>query len=640
MKHYILSRLAILIVFLSVLLMLVSAFLQFQSATETFITTADMQIDRMINIVNDNNHSNDQLQEDLKTDYLIRAKAAAYMINNNPQVIHDLDQLNTIIQLLQVDEIHLFNPEGTIFAGTVPEYYGFSVHSGEQIGFFAPMLDDYDLEMAQDVTPNTAAAKEMQYVAVWDDTNSMIVQLGIEPIRLLVALAETELTYLFSRQAPAIGNIILAIDPLTNTIISSTDSDLNNKSISELGLYNNITNNITNNIDLVTVNIAGQEGQAMFKQSNDLVIGLICDNQTIYQSAVQNTLIIVISGIVLGAIIIVLLYFMLDKVVLRGLYKINYSLNRIAGGDLEHQMQVSGLPEFVTMSKNVNLMVQSILEVNGKFSTIFSHVNIPLAMYECHAERVVVTSKMSEILDLDIEQEGKLLNPTQFLAKIEQIMTKPYQNEQDVYIFEGKNQLKYLKIKLYRQDMNSWGIIIDVTADINEKQNIIFERDIDFLTNIYNRRAFLEELDRLFKDINQIKNAAMIMLDLDNLKYVNDTWGHATGDAFISRAAQVLSDFDFPNKLTARLSGDEFVIMLYGADDTNALEQAILQLAADYQKAYISTPDQQNHPVTISAGYAFYPQQSLNIKEILSFADQAMYTVKRTGKGQFGKYIP
>ncbi len=634
MKQYILSRLAILIVFLSVLLMMVSAFLQFKSATENFKNSAAMQVERMIAIVNDNSQNIDQLQEELKDDYLIRAKAASYIISSNEQVIDDIEQLNIIAQLLQVDEIHLFNPEGFLYAGNVPDYYGLSMEDGEQVNFFAPMLDNYDLEMAQDVTPNTAQAKEMQYVAVWNDANTMIVQIGIEPVRLLVAMAETELTYLFSRQAPAVGHTIIAIDPQADMIIGSTDAALNNQSISAIGL----NNNITENLDLVTVNINGQEGQAIFKQSNGLVIGLIGDNQTIYQSAMQNTIIIVISGIVLGCVIIVLLYFMLDKVVLRGLYKINYSLNRIAAGDLEHKMQVGGLPEFVTMSKNVNLMVQSILDVNGKFSTIFSHVNIPLAMYEYRAERVLITSKMPEILELDIEPGDQLLDPAKFLAQIEQIMTNPYQNEQDVYIFETKNQLKYLKIKLYSQDMNNWGIIIDVTSDINEKQNIKFERDIDFLTNIYNRRAFLEALDRLYQDSDLIKNAAMIMLDLDNLKYVNDTWGHATGDAFISRAAKVLSDFDYPHKLTARLSGDEFAIMLYGADDIDMLDQAIKNLAVDYQKAYIKTPNGQKHPVTISAGYAYYPQQSQNMKEILNFADQAMYEVKRTSKGQFGQY--
>ncbi len=637
MKKYIVIRLGVLISIITLVLMAFVALLQFRIATESFMTEANEQILLIDDILTDNDEYIMELQEELKSDYLIRASAVAYITQNNPEIIDSRNELMNVAELLQVDEIHFFDPDGVIYAGTVPEYIGVDMYSGEQIGFFLPLLTDYDLRLAQDVTPNTAEAREMQYVAVWSDDHERIVQIGIEPTRLIDAMAETELDYIFSRLAPTTGVSIFAIDPESGAILSSTDTALNGSHVDEILLSHTEMVNLNDGNIATLVN--GVSGQGVFEHSNDIILGVTKSNSSIYDNASDGMLLVIVSGILLGAITIALIYFMLDNVVLNGLAGISNGMKRIVGGEFDYQLDVKGLPEFEQLSDNVNTMVKSVIESSGRFSTVFQHINIPLAIYECHADSVVITSRMEEILDHpDYLKSGRSIDPFEFTTNIKNIMSKPYRSEEDVYQYERENKVKYLKIKIYSEESREWGMVMDLTREMREKQNMKFERDIDFLTNIYNRRAFLEKLNALSETPDVLKKTAVVMMDLDNLKYVNDTWGHVYGDKFICAAADVLVDFKHKNKLAARLSGDEFVILIYGADSLEELEAHIKRLAEDFKKACIYDPNGTCFPITISGGYAFYPDHSKEFTEILHLADQTMYEVKKSTKGAFKGY--
>ncbi len=638
MNKYIVIRLSILVSIITLVLMAIVTVMQFQIATNSFIAEADEQIEGINEILVDNNEYIMNLQEELKSDYLIRASAAAYITQNNPDVIESRTELLNIAELLRVDEIHFFDSNGMIYAGTVPEYIGVDMHSGEQIGFFLPMLTDHDMQLAQDVTPNTAEAREMQYVAVWSEDHERIVQIGIEPTRLIDAMLETELDYIFSRLAPSSGVSIFALDPETGVILSSTDTALNGAHVDEI-LLSHIELDNLNDGNIATM-INNTSGQGVFKYSDGVILGVTRSNSLIYSNATEGMMFVIVSGILLGAITIALIYFIVDNVVLSGLAKVGDGMNRIVGGEFDYQLDVKGLPEFEQLSNNVNSMVKSVLESSGRFSTVFQHINIPLAIYECRADSVVLTSRMEEILGYpDYLKKGKSADPFEFTTHIKNIMSNPYRSEEDVYQYEREHKVKYLKIKIYSEESSEWGMVMDVTREMREKQNMKFERDIDFLTNIYNRRAFLEKLTALAETPEVLKKTAVVMMDLDNLKYVNDTWGHIYGDKFICAAADVLVDFKHKNKLAARLSGDEFVILIYGADTTDELKEHIKRLAADYKKACIYDPNGKCFPITISGGYAFYPDHAKEFTEILHLADQTMYEVKKTTKGAFKGYL-
>ena len=98
--------------------------------------------------------------------YVAKAKAIAYFLNNDSEKINNVEEIEKICNLINVDEINIFNENGVIYAGNVEEYYGVSFDSGEQIGYFKPMLENKTLTMCQDLTENTVKFKLMMYAIV------------------------------------------------------------------------------------------------------------------------------------------------------------------------------------------------------------------------------------------------------------------------------------------------------------------------------------------------------------------------------------------------------------------------------------------------------------------------------------------
>ena len=125
-----------------------------------FDNTSLLLLDRVVDVIENNEQNETALIDSLKEDYIVRAKTVAYIIDAKPEAEHDVKELNKVASLVSVDEIHLFNKKGVIYSGTIPKYWGYSFDSGEQISFFKPMLANPSLTLCQDVTPNTSEGKK------------------------------------------------------------------------------------------------------------------------------------------------------------------------------------------------------------------------------------------------------------------------------------------------------------------------------------------------------------------------------------------------------------------------------------------------------------------------------------------------
>ncbi len=154
----------------------------------------------------------------------------------------------------------------------------------------------------------------------------------------------------------------------------------------------------------------------------------------------------------------------------------------------------------------------------------------------------------------------------------------------------------------------------------------------DALTGLFNRRAFFEELSRRFSRLSrEHKPAALIYVDLDNFKLVNDVHGHKRGDEALMAVRDILLQHSRPSDLIARLGGDEFALWLEGADEQTAINrcEAII-VAARALGAFSGAP---HSPLTMSLGVAVHaPDRPETLNDMLLRADEAMYAVKREGK--------
>jgi len=181
------------------------------------------------------------------------------------------------------------------------------------------------------------------------------------------------------------------------------------------------------------------------------------------------------------------------------------------------------------------------------------------------------------------------------------------------------------------------GIAIEQAA---QHDRIVTLSRTDGLTGLLNRRAFFDELGRRHaRLLHDNMPAALMYVDMDNFKLVNDVHGHQTGDEAILALTRILLDNTRPIDLVARLGGDEFVVWLDGADMETAAKRARILL--EKSAALSSFSGAKDRPLGISVGIAVRDAASKEpLEQLVLRADQTMYQVKKHGKGSFGIAAP
>jgi diguanylate cyclase (GGDEF)-like protein len=160
----------------------------------------------------------------------------------------------------------------------------------------------------------------------------------------------------------------------------------------------------------------------------------------------------------------------------------------------------------------------------------------------------------------------------------------------------------------------------------------------DALTGVYNRRRFEEELARELAEEGRLgQGGALLWFDLDRFKEVNDEYGHGAGDEVLTVFAETLRQETRGYSTLARIGGDEFVMVIPGADESEALRAAQRLhdvLAGRAVKVGVG------HTIRISAsvGVALYPRDGRTVEELLAHADAAMYAAKKVGNGLVRSY--
>ncbi len=201
---------------------------------------------------------------------------------------------------------------------------------------------------------------------------------------------------------------------------------------------------------------------------------------------------------------------------------------------------------------------------------------------------------------------------------------------------DGKE--RYVRLKETQIESRTIVLAEDVTTSTLERLRIERERDYDLLTGLYNRRAFYRFAGRLFDRPDKMKHAAVVMMDLDNLKRTNDTFGHEWGDRYIHEAAVCFLRSIPDGTLCARVSGDEFNILFCGYDSREAVQRAIDRLVSGVENSHFNLPDGQATRIHVSGGIAWYPEDGTELMELIKCADFAMYQMKRNEKGRFGMF--
>lgn len=183
------------------------------------------------------------------------------------------------------------------------------------------------------------------------------------------------------------------------------------------------------------------------------------------------------------------------------------------------------------------------------------------------------------------------------------------------------------------------GSVSDIT-DQKRAQDLIWQQaNFDTLTGLPNRHMFQDRLAGQMRASDRSgRPCALLMLDLDQFKEINDSLGHAWGDVLLQEAAQRLRYCVRDTDLVARLGGDEFMVLLGELTDS----QAVARVAHEVMQA-LAQPFRLGADlvyVTASAGVTFYPHDAASPEELLRNVDQAMYAAKRSGRNACRYFTP
>ncbi|WP_028456727.1 EAL domain-containing protein [Chitinilyticum litopenaei] len=177
----------------------------------------------------------------------------------------------------------------------------------------------------------------------------------------------------------------------------------------------------------------------------------------------------------------------------------------------------------------------------------------------------------------------------------------------------------------------------DVTQQRAMAERMISLAERDALTGLYNRHRFQDELDRLFADAERRgARLALLYFDLDEFKFVNDTFGHGVGDELLVVIAQEIGRQVRRNEILARLGGDEFAVLLPDGDEAAAARLAE-RIIATISQITFSARGHTLRPAS-SLGVAIYPQHAGTSAELVAHADAAMYQAKSAGKSTWRLY--
>jgi diguanylate cyclase (GGDEF)-like protein len=159
---------------------------------------------------------------------------------------------------------------------------------------------------------------------------------------------------------------------------------------------------------------------------------------------------------------------------------------------------------------------------------------------------------------------------------------------------------------------------------------------LDELTGLYNRRGFLTFASQVLRIARRSNvGAILLFVDLDNMKWINDSLGHIVGDKVLTQTADILRNSFRASDIVSRLSGDEFAVLAMGAEPKN-ISKVLSRLRKNIEN--FNKKEKRLYNISLSIGASYYnPQKPVSVEELIDNADKSMYNTKSKKKKENNK---
>ncbi len=334
----------------------------------------------------------------------------------------------------------------------------------------------------------------------------------------------------------------------------------------------------------------------------------------------------------IALLLLILVSFIVGTLIARPIVKVSSSLNEENVNDIP----LTNISEVDTLIEKINSYSKKNLSLNNRLKRIVEDSSLQVGFFEYTKKDGMVSSTVQFFRMLSLDTEEELFASADFLALLDKvkknIVTSTYPElNQSILELPGEISFfvnrRFLQMKIVQQDYGVIATLIDQTKAYEEKKKILHERDYDSLTGLLNRRGFLLKVKEVMK---KETDAYLFMIDIDNLKYINDQYGHDVGDKYlciVGRYLAMLSE-KFSHFYACHVSGDEFVLYLY--DATVEEKENLVQELSNVSKESLDVKNGHLY-ISLSIGICQY-KKGMTFEEMNKKADYAMYLAKSNGK--------
>lgn len=327
------------------------------------------------------------------------------------------------------------------------------------------------------------------------------------------------------------------------------------------------------------------------------------------------------------------------------------TIQNISERNIELERTLGALSSIVEISRYINLHVSDpnlIQIINDMMLGILGVTYSTMYIMENDCLCVKATNITDNLNFLKKEELIKINNSKPFVLNSQESIYEINTNDLEIHSIIGvpialaDKLLGYIVLEqaLYnffnKENVNFLSSIANQIAVVLENsflyKKIMKSSEIDHLLEIYNRKYFLEKAQQIIEE-NPLHKSAIVMIDLDDFKKINDTFGHQFGDEVLKQTTNLIKNDINDNDIIARYGGEELVIFLYDGENHTEVYKKVDIIREKISENVVKLGFCRA-TITSSFGISFYPVDSNKLEKVLNIADTRLYEAKRSGKNK------
>lgn len=638
MEKILLRRIGFIFVILSILIFVLFSGIIFFTESKLAIDDLEEMIEQFEVSYNKSKLDMEATKNMFEHDYLNRAYAVDYMLNNNPEVNYNSATLKKLKELMEVESIQIIDDTGEIVLSSEEKSIGLNLKEHQASEPFVRLIESSDAKtsVVQLKGISIIDEKPQTYIGVKSSSEKYsVVQIGLDAA-VLEKLLSIHSTETITRNLLTVyEKAIFVVDRSSGEIAGISqhnEQEIHVDHADTKAKYLSILDSC-NEGELIKVN-----GSLKFLKTQSLgdeIIGAYVDAKMVFRTVFLQIVCLLIGIITILVCVIMIIRYYLKRYVLKDLSSIETSIKELMAGNNDVTFETEYNTEFRHITAVLNDWKDSYKYKSERMTRMISSFDRHVAVFEClySINQNFYSDNTQAILGVDQDEWDEIIkSPKGFENYLNSLISD---SEEGVVTLKNK---KSISIVAYHKENEFYGMIMDKTEDVKLKNQIRQElyaaqeeAEIDPLTNLTNRAGLEKHVKKWLED--KTRKGVMIIFDLDNFKSVNDDLGHPEGDRVLKIFAECLQSCFRKNDRVARIGGDEFVVFIHSSVPVKVLSRKLQTVLENIRK--VLRVYHERYGLSTSIGVAYIYEGTNGYEDLYKSADVGLYIAKRLGKDRF-----